>query len=58
MVSIYSPSPEKSPESSDSVGAAVGGVVGALLLLAAVTAVAVLTVYCFMGARRKGSSNL
>ena len=35
-------------------GAAVGGVVGSILTVIAVTAVVVLTVYCFMCARRKG----
>ena len=49
-------SPEKSPDSSAPIDfeAAVGGVVGAMLGVVSVTAVVVLTVYCFMCARRKG----
>ena len=50
--------PENSPDNSDSIGPAVGGVVGAFLAVVSVTAVVVLTVYCYMCARRKGSVDL
>ena len=58
IVSIHFPSPEKSPGNSATIGAAVGGVIGAMLVVVAVTAVIVVTVYCFMCARRKGSIDL
>ena len=45
-------------DNSATVGAAVGGVVGAMVGVVAVIAVVVLTVYCFMGARRIGSIDL
>ena len=46
------------PDNSAIIGAAVGGVVGAMVTVVAVTAMVVLTVYCFICARRKGSIDL
>ena len=46
------------PDNSATIEAAIGRVVVAMLAVVAITAVIVLTVYCFMGARRKGSIDL
>ena len=47
--------PEKSPDNSGTIGAAVGGVVATMVVVVALTVMVVLTVYCFMGAKRKDS---
>ena len=44
---------ETSPDNSATTGAIVGGVVGAIVAVVAVIAVIILTVYCFIGAKRK-----
>ena len=56
MLFLVVTSPEKSPDNSATIGpgAAVGGVAGAMLAVAAVTAVVVLTIYRFKCAKRKG----
>ena len=45
-------------DNTATIGAAVGGVVGAMVVVVAVTAVVVITVYCFIGARRRDSIDL